>query len=136
MTDRNADATTNGSYAVTAAFVERVRNNQRRLASALQPRYDIIVCGSGSSGSVVARRVAENPEVSVLVLEAGGDDDVPSVMEAHQWPMNLGSARDWSFHGQPNPCLNGRAIPFSMGKVLGGRSSINVMVWARGHRND
>ncbi len=117
-------------------FVERVHRNQARLRSTLQPSYDFIVCGSGSSGSVVARRLAENPEVNVLLLEAGGDDNVPAVIEANQWPANLGSERDWSFHGQPNAHVNGRSIPFSMGKVLGGGSSINVMVWARGHRAD
>jgi hypothetical protein len=118
MTFSNSDSLTNGSYAVEAEFAERVRSNQARLTSALKPQYDFIVCGSCSSGSVVARRLAENPEVSVLLLEAGGDDDVPSVMEANQWPMNLGSERDWSFQGQPNPRVNGRSIPFSMGKVL------------------
>jgi choline dehydrogenase len=117
-------------------FAERVRSNQRKLTSELRPQYDFIVCGSGSSGSVVARRLAENPDVSVLLLEAGGSDDVPSVMEANQWPMNLGSDRDWSFQGQPNRHVNGRSIPFSMGKVLGGGSSINIMVWARGHKQD
>jgi choline dehydrogenase-like flavoprotein len=85
---------------------------------------------------VVARRLAENPDVSVLLLEAGGDDDVPEVMRAEQWPLNLGSERDWNFAAEPNPHLNGRAIPYSMGKVLGGGSSINVMIWARGHKND
>ncbi|MEP0884066.1 GMC family oxidoreductase N-terminal domain-containing protein [Trichocoleus sp. ST-U3] len=117
-------------------FVERVRSNQRKLTSGLRHQYDFIVCGSGSSGSVVARRLAENPDVRVLLLEAGGTDDLPSVMEANQWPMNLGSDQDWSFQGQPNLHVNGRSIPFSMGKVLGGGSSINVMVWARGHKHD
>ncbi|HWZ59369.1 MAG TPA: GMC family oxidoreductase N-terminal domain-containing protein, partial [Gemmatimonadaceae bacterium] len=117
-------------------FAERVRTNQHRLAANLRPHYDFIVCGSGSSGSVVARRLAENPEVSVLLIEAGGSDDVPSVKRADQWFRNLGSERDWGFRAEPNPHLNGRAIPFNMGKVLGGGSSINVMVWARGHKDD
>jgi choline dehydrogenase len=117
-------------------LAERVRANQQRLTAALQPQYDFIVCGSGSSGSVVARRLAENASVSVLLLEAGGPDDVPEVMRAEQWPANLGSERDWNFAAQPNPHLNGRAIPYSMGKVLGGGSSINVMAWSRGHKND
>jgi len=119
-----------------ADFTERVRMNQRRLSSDLQTQYDFIVCGSGSSGSVVARRLAENPDVSVLLLEAGGSDEIPEVMEASQWPVNLGSKRDWAFTGQPNAHLNGRSIPLSMGKVLGGGSSINAMAWARGHKND
>ena len=117
-------------------FVERVRVNQRKLASDLKSHYDFIVCGSGSSGSVVARRLAENPDVSVLLLEAGGSDDVPSVTEAARWFENLGTERDWNFVAQPNPHLKGRSIPLNMGKVLGGGSSINVMAWARGHKND
>jgi len=117
-------------------FVERVRVNQRKLSDGLKSHYDFIVCGSGSSGSVVARRLAENPDVSVLLLEAGGSDEVPSVTEAARWFENLGSERDWNFVAQPNPHLKGRSIPLNMGKVLGGGSSINVMAWARGHKND
>jgi choline dehydrogenase-like flavoprotein len=125
-----------GSGSHSPDFAERVRLNQQKLSSELKSHYDFIVCGSGSSGSVVARRLAESANVSVLLLEAGGDDDVPSIMEANKWPMNIGSERDWNFVGQPNPHLNGRSIPHSMGKVLGGGSSINVMAWACGHKND
>jgi choline dehydrogenase len=118
-----------------ADFTERVRMNQQKKAD-LKPHYDFIVCGSGSSGSVVARRLAENPDVSVLLVEAGGSDDVPNVMEAVQWPLNRASERNWGFQGQPSPFLNGRSMPLYMGKVLGGGSSINAMAWARGHKND
>src|SRR6202048_2703630 len=133
----NANSTASLEPSTHAAdFAERVHVNQAKLTSELKPHYDFIVCGSGSSGSVVARRLAENPDVSVLLLEAGGSDDVPSVMEARQWPLNLGSDRDWAFQAQPNPHLNGRAIPMNMGKILGGGSSINLMAWSRGHKND
>src|SRR5467141_150354 len=90
-----------------AEFAGRVRRNQQQLASELRPQYDFVVCGSGSSGSVVARRLAENPDVSVLLLEAGGPDEVPEVMRAEQWPANLGSEREWNFTAQPNPSVHG-----------------------------
>src|SRR5215467_14651335 len=118
------------------SFAERVHANQRKLRSNLRTQYDFVICGSGSSGSVVAGRLAENPAVSVLLLEAGGDDDVPSVTDARQWVTNIGSERYWQFTAEPNPHLNGRAIPLGMGKALGGGSSINAMIWARGHKSD
>src|SRR5262245_11733063 len=115
---------------------ERVHANQRKLRSNLKTQYDFVICGSGSSGSVVASRLAENPAVSVLLLEAGGDDDVPSVTDARQWVTNIGGERYWQFEAAPNPYPNGRAIPMGMGKALGGGSSINGMIWARGHKSD
>ncbi|MBP0639337.1 GMC family oxidoreductase [Cupriavidus sp. AcVe19-6a] len=99
-------------------------------------RFDFIVCGAGTAGSVVAGRLAENPEVRVLLIEAGGHDEVPEVLQPGDWPLNLGSERDWNFTGAPNPHVNNRQIPLNMGRVLGGGSSINLMVWARGHKND
>ena len=128
--------TSNSDNATKVDFAEHVRVNQQRLGSNVKSQYDFIVCGSGSSGSVVARRLAENPDVSVLLLEAGGDDDVPSVTEANRWFENLATERDWSFVAEANPHLNGRRMSLPMGRVLGGGSSINVMAWARGHKND
>ncbi|MEJ0020343.1 MAG: GMC family oxidoreductase N-terminal domain-containing protein [Acetobacteraceae bacterium] len=110
--------------------------NQARLTADLKPAYDFIVCGAGAAGSVVARRLAENADVQVLLIEAGGSDDVDAVLDPAQWPANLGGERDWGFQAAPNPHLNGRALSMSMGKGLGGGSSINVMVWSRGHRSD
>ena len=117
-------------------FAERVHLNQQKLAADLKPHYDFIVCGAGTSGSVVAGRLAADPKIHVLLLEAGGTDETDLVMNPNRWPMTLGSELDWGFVAEPNPHLNGRAIGYSMGKVLGGGSSINVSTWSRGHRAD
>ncbi len=117
-------------------FAERVHSNQSALAKDLRSRFDYIVCGAGSSGCVVAARLAADPHTQVLLIEAGGTDELDLVMNPNRWPMTLGSELDWGFVADPNPHLNGRAIPFAMGKVLGGGSSINVSTWSRGHRAD
>ena len=93
----------------SAKFAERVRNNQAELTAQLKAHYDFIVCGSGSSGSIVARRLSENPDVSVLLLEAGGTDEVATVMDASQWVANLESERKWNFLSLPNSDLNCRS---------------------------
>lgn len=108
----------------------------RKFAEPLKAHYDFIVCGSGSSGSVVARRLAEDKSVSVLLLEAGEDDEAETVAVAAKWPMNLGSERSWNYTSQPNSNLHGRTFPIDAGKTLGGGSSINVMSWAQGHKSD
>ncbi len=131
---------TNDVIAQTTAsepdFAQRVRANQGRLRADLKPSYDFIVCGAGSSGSVIAGRLAANPNVNVLLLEAGHNDEVEAVLDPNQWLSTLGSDLDWGFQAAPNPHLNGRAIPYSMGKVLGGGGSINVGIWSHGHKAD
>jgi choline dehydrogenase-like flavoprotein len=106
------------------------------LGSVSKTHYDFVVCGSGSSGSVIARRLAENPAVKVLLLEAGGDDNAHSVTEAARWTTNIAGKRDWGFTSQPASNLNALSVLLSMGKALGGGSTINIMIWARGHRTD
>lgn len=129
MTDTSAPGDAGG-------FERRARQNQAERRANLETTYDFIICGAGSSGSVVARRLAENPACSVLLIEAGPDDEAESVLDPALWPTNLGTDRDWGFQAEPNPHLAGRALSMSMGKGLGGGSSVNVMVWARGHRSD
>jgi choline dehydrogenase len=117
-------------------FDSRVALNQKKLIENPRSTYDFIVCGSGSSGSVVARRLAEHPAVTVLLLEAGGSDALPQIQDASRWLELRHGKQDWAFNTRPNPHLNGRSMPWAMGKVLGGSSSINAMAWARGHKSD
>lgn len=98
--------------------------------------FDVIVCGSGASGSVIARRLSDDPNVNVLLIEAGGFDYPPSVLDAGRWPENIGSDHDWAFLSEPQANLHGRSLQLSMGKIAGGSTAINAMIWARGHQHD
>lgn len=109
---------------------------QRYNAQNLKSSYDYIVVGSGSGGAVVAGRLAAETDASVLVLEAGGTDQLDAVLNPLMWPTNVRSERDWNYSAAPSPHVNGRSLILPMGKVVGGGSSINVMIWARGHKND
>src|SRR5262245_24040293 len=110
--------------------------NQSTLRRNLKSGYDYIVIGAGASGSVVARRLAEDLNKQVLLLEAGGDDLITNILVTESWFMNIGTERDWAFAAEPGKGVNGRSIHQAMGKALGGGTSINGMVWSRGHKND
>lgn len=105
------------------------------LSDDVRASYDFIVCGGGTAGCVIARRLSDSG-VSVLLIEAGGSDRVPAVLDTTLWMSNIGSERDWGYSAEPSVHLAGRAARLPMGKVLGGGSSINGSVWARGHRVD
>jgi choline dehydrogenase len=110
--------------------------NQIARRVALHSSYDYIVIGSGASGSVVARRLAENRGAKVLLLEAGGADLKPGMLITETWFYNQGGEFDWNFSAERSSSVNNRSITQAMGKALGGGTSINGMVWARGHKND
>jgi choline dehydrogenase len=99
--------------------------------------FDFIIVGSGSAGSVMAKRLSEDGKNTVLVLEYGGSDRGPLIQmpSALSYPMNM-SLYNWGFESEPEPHLAGRRLATPRGKVVGGSSSINGMVYVRGHAKD
>ncbi len=98
---------------------------------------DYLIVGSGSAGSVLASRLSEDGKNTVLVLEHGGSDIGPFIQmpAALSYPMNM-KRYDWGYETLPEPALNGRRLVCPRGKVIGGSSSINGMVYVRGNAGD
>jgi choline dehydrogenase len=99
--------------------------------------YDYIIVGAGSAGCVLAHRLTEDPATSVLLLEAGGTDEtVPEIHDPTRALELAHTAVDWAYSTEAEPHLNHRKMSWPRGKVLGGTSSINYMVYVRGNRHD
>ena len=98
---------------------------------------DFVIIGSGSAGSAMAARLSEDGQHSVIVLEYGGSDAGPFIQMpgALSYPMNM-PLYDWGYRSEPEPHLGGRQLACPRGKVIGGSSSINGMVYVRGHAAD
>ena len=98
--------------------------------------FDYVIVGAGSAGCVIANRLTEDPDVSVLLLEAGGRDNqffYRLALGFHSWRY---PETNWSYLTDPEPTLDDRQLPVPRGKVLGGSSSINAMLYSRGHPRD
>jgi len=100
-------------------------------------QFDFIIVGAGSAGCALAYRLSEDPANRVLILEFGGTDAGPFIQmpAALSYPMNM-SRYDWGYESEPEPHLGGRRLATPRGKVVGGSSSINGMVYVRGHARD
>ncbi len=99
--------------------------------------FDYVIVGAGSAGCVLANRLSADPERTVLLLEAGGEDDYFWIKIPVGYLFTINNPRtDWCFKTEAEPGLNGRALNYARGKVLGGCSSINAMIYMRGQRSD
>src|SRR5918992_4816006 len=98
--------------------------------------HDYVIVGAGSAGCVLAARLTEDANVKVLLLEAGPADDDELIHMPIGFGSLLKSEFDWDDGSEPEPLLNGRRIPLGRGRVLGGSSSINAMIYLRGNRVD
>ncbi|MEL6616181.1 MAG: GMC family oxidoreductase N-terminal domain-containing protein, partial [Bacteroidota bacterium] len=98
--------------------------------------YDYILVGAGSAGCVLAHRLTEDPGVRVLLLEAGGPDSDPQIHIPATFSRLFKTEADWGYHTVPQVEAGGREWFWPRGKVLGGSSSINAMIYIRGHRAD
>ena len=97
----------------------------------------MLCCSGGTSGCVLAGRLAEDPDISVLVLEAGADCAQNENVDAPGlWTRNLGSETDWNIVTEPQAGLDGRRMDEARGKVLGGSSGINGTLCIRGTKQD
>src|SRR5919202_2144392 len=99
-------------------------------------QYDYVVIGAGSAGCVVANRLTQDSDTTVLLLEAGNPDTKPEIQIPAECLSLLGSEVDWAYFSEPEPYLNNRKIFCPRGKVLGGSSSINIMIYLRVNSHD
>src|SRR6201996_1800993 len=102
----------------------------------MSERFDYVIVGAGSAGCVLAARLSEDPDVSVALLEAGGEDTAPEIRVPAIFPIMFKTELDWDLFGDPEPGMDNRRLYLPRGRMLGGCSSINAMIYVRGNRLD
>lgn len=111
--------------------------NQAAQLASLKSEYDYIIVGGGSSGSVLAHRLSQGGQMSVLVIEGGGTNlNQEKIFNPMVYTRNFGSDTDWGYKSVPQKALNNRVIVAPVGKIIGGGSSINATVWLKGDKAD
>src|SRR5712671_1054735 len=108
---------------------------QRANGAPLRPSYDYVIVGAGAAGCVLASELSASG-AQVLLIESGGTDEAPTILNPSVWFYNVGGPLDYHLPITPLPQLNNRSFNMALGHVLGGGSSINAMVWMRGTRAD
>lgn len=107
-------------------------NYNKKLTENGDEHFDFIIVGAGSAGSVLAKRLSENPKVNVLLLEAGGSDTHVFIKIPAAFPQNFNMNHDWGYDSTPQKHKGNYTIFSPRGKTLGGSSSINAMIYIRG----
>lgn len=101
------------------------------------PHYDYIVCGGGTSGCVVAARLAEDPSLRILLVEAGAhNENLENVHMVGGWSKNFDTPQDWNIVTEPTPGIDNRQVKVSRGRFLGGSSGVNGTLCIRGTEQD
>src|SRR5918911_3239409 len=121
----------------TARYIAAPREDPMADTTAIEGEYDYITVGGGWAGSVLPNRLSADPKNRVLLLEAGGRDNWIWFHIPVGYLFAIGNPRsDWMFKTEPVPGLNGRSLNYPRGKVIGGSSAINAMVYMRGQAGD
>lgn len=130
-----AESPLNRRHVVAGAVSAGILADRAGAAENLLSRvWDYVIVGGGSAGCVLARRLSEDPNVQVLLIEAGGEARDPAVFTPQAWPALAGGAYDWKYESVPQVGLDGRTLPQPRGKGLGGSTLINAMGFQRGPR--
>ncbi|MGH2859108.1 MAG: GMC family oxidoreductase [Solirubrobacteraceae bacterium] len=106
------------------------------MSKAASDGFDYVIVGAGSAGCVLAARLSEDPDIRVALLEAGGEDTAPEIRIPAIFPIMFKTELDWDLFGDPEPGMDGRRLYLPRGRMLGGCSSINAMIYVRGNRLD